>query len=84
MARVRRARRRGVREEPAFTSLNLGTGSNLVDMGRTQCVPLLTVTEGTPVRFTEADPEAMGKVCGVPMAKLLGHSRAPTPTNEAQ
>ena len=34
MVRVRRAGRKGVREEPAFTSLNACTGSNLADMGR--------------------------------------------------
>jgi hypothetical protein len=28
--------------------------------------------------------EAMGKVCGVPMAMPLGHSRAPPPLSESQ
>jgi hypothetical protein len=28
--------------------------------------------------------EAMGKACGVPMAMLLGHSRAPTSPSESQ
>jgi hypothetical protein len=28
--------------------------------------------------------EAMGKVCGVPMARPQGHSRAPPPSSESQ
>ena len=40
MVRVRRAGRRGVREEPAFYSPSIVTGSNLVDLGRKRCVPV--------------------------------------------
>ena len=40
MAWVRRAGRKGVRKEPAFTSLKARTGSNLVDMGRERCAPV--------------------------------------------
>jgi len=35
---------------------------------------------GTPGRSFVADPEAMGKVCGVPMAMPQGHSWAPNPS----
>jgi hypothetical protein len=39
MTRVRRAGWKGVRKEPAFTSLKARTGSNLVDMGRERRAP---------------------------------------------
>src|SRR5262249_58834968 len=38
-ARARRAWRKGVREEPAFTSLKARTGSNLADRGRERRAP---------------------------------------------
>src|SRR6516162_7506574 len=39
MAWARRAWRKGVREEPAFTSLKCWTGSNLADRGRERRAP---------------------------------------------
>jgi hypothetical protein len=35
-----------------------------------------------PGGFLDQPGEAMGKVCGVPMAMPLGHSRAPPPPSE--
>src|SRR5262245_21369964 len=39
MVRAGRAGRKGVREEPAFTSLKVGLAQTLVDMGWERCAP---------------------------------------------
>jgi hypothetical protein len=63
--------------------LKLGTGSNLVDVGR---AAVHTVAEEsgavTPKPDCVAGGEATGKACGVPVARLQGHSRAPIPPTE--
>ena len=49
MVRVRRARREGVREEPAWDASLTGTGSNLVDMGRAAVrVTIVAVVASVP------------------------------------
>jgi hypothetical protein len=39
---------------------------------------------GTSGRYTKAVPGGHGKACGVLMAMLLGHSRAPNPLSGSQ
>lgn len=84
MVRVRRAGRRGVREEPAsLRLLTMPPARNLADLGRKRCA--LTVGGGELFgRYFEAVREATRKVYGVLVAMPQGHSRAPTPTSEAQ
>jgi len=84
MVRVRRARREGVREEPAFTFSMSGTGSNLTDTGRLRCVPGVFGRRATPTGFHHATGEAFGKDCGVPEAMPPEPSRAPTSPNGTQ
>jgi hypothetical protein len=68
MGRVRQARRKGVREEPAFTSLKARTGPNLVDRGRERCGPNALVESGellgwfnqlTPTQTETGPPESI-------------------------
>ena len=46
-----------------------------------QRAPTTCVAWGTPDPVDVAGREASGKACGVPEARLLGHSWAPTPSN---
>ena len=46
-----------------------------------QRAPTTSLAWGTPEPVDVAGREALGKACGVPEAKLLGHSWAPTPSN---
>ncbi len=57
--------------------LKRGTGSNLVDAGRVAVRAEPTEGEATPVPATQVGQEAVGKVCGVPMAMLQGKSWTP-------
>ena len=59
------------------------TGSNLVDMGRA-AVHVRVEARMTPSSAYRVGQEAMGKVCGVPMARLQGKSWAPHPSNGQQ
>jgi hypothetical protein len=61
MVRAGRAGRKGVRKEPAFTSLNAWTGSNLVDMGRERRAPI-PVGWGTPGLGFDGWPGDHGEV----------------------
>jgi hypothetical protein len=56
--------------------LKRGTGSNLVDAGREAVHAEPTESEATRKPAIQAGHEAMGKVCGVPMAMLQGKSWA--------
>ena len=67
-----------------FTSFNRRTDSNLVDTGRAQRAPLPVRRRELPGGIAKPYREAMGKACGVPMAMLLGHSRAPNPLSGPQ
>jgi len=62
-----------------WNPLKHGTGSNLVDVGRAaaHADPIGTAT---PTPDCIAGQEAIGKVCGVPVARLQGHSWAPIPS----
>jgi len=54
------------------------TGSNLADLGRARCFPAgRACRRGSSGLALLAGREAMGKVCGVPVAMPLGQSRAP-------
>ena len=83
MVRVRQARRKGIREEPAAESLSrrihqLESGrSGLVVVARTRD----TLSRGTPWLGDVAGQEAVVKVCGVAAAMLQGHSWVPIPSN---
>jgi hypothetical protein len=59
------------------------TGSNLVDLGRA-AVHARGLARTTPMPVNGAGQEAMGKACGVPMAKLPGKSWAPHPSSGQQ
>ena len=61
MTRVRRVGWKGVRKEPAFTSLKARTGSNLVDMGRERCAPVRD-GRGTPGLVFNDWPGGHGEV----------------------
>ena len=81
MARVRQARRKGVREEPASERLSreyhqlepdgsgLGSGAHPAR------------ARGTPQPVDVAGREATVNACGVAVAMPQGHSWAPTPSN---
>ena len=86
MAQARRAGWRGVREEPASYVPQSFTGSNLADLGRKRCAPAAAVVVAGNFAggVTPLLVEAMGKDCGVPMARPQGHSRAPPPSSESQ
>ena len=61
------------------------TDSNLVDMGRIAVHIQARSAWMTPRPVDAASGmEAMGKVCGVPMAMLQGKSWAPHPSNGQQ
>jgi hypothetical protein len=79
---VRQARRKGVRKEPASERPSRrSTSSNLADVGWAAARTHDLVAWGTPEPVDVAGREASGKACGVPEARLLGHSWAPTPSN---
>ena len=79
--RVRQARRTGATLVNQWLNpLKRGTGSNLVNRGRAA----VHITAGRPGVVTSkpdciAGGEATGKVCGVPVARLQGHSWASIP-----
>ena len=85
MGRVRRAWRKGVREEPAFYVLQSGAPAQTwrIRAGRSayRCP---RGRRELPGGIAKPYREAMGKACGVLMAMLLGHSRAPNPLNGSQ
>jgi hypothetical protein len=60
--------------------LKSGTGSNLVDMGRTATHAPMTFTGATPKPVRWVGGEVMRKACGVLMARLQGNSWAPHPS----
>ena len=60
------------------------TDSNLVDMGRIAAHVQARLAWTTPEPIVGLGMEAMGKVCGVPMAMLQGKSWAPHPSNGQQ
>jgi hypothetical protein len=63
----------------------LVTGSNLADVGRVRCFLAGQVDGGDLLGwFYLLVWEATGKVCGVPVAMLLGQSRAPPSASEQQ
>jgi hypothetical protein len=78
MAWVRRAWRKGVREEPTFTSLKSWTGSNLADMGRERFAP--ACGRGTPWLAFNGWPGDHGEVlrgsCGEAAGTESGSSFA--------
>jgi retron-type reverse transcriptase len=77
-ARVRQARREGVREEPVSTLRKRRAGSNLVDMGRCAARALRGIGQGdSGDGHKSPSSEAMVKVCGVAVARLPGHSWTP-------
>ena len=83
MVRVRRAGWKGVRKEPVFTSLNVRTGSNLVDMGRERCAPVGLGGELLGWLSTTGR-ETTVKCCGVVVVMPQGPSRAPPSSSESQ
>lgn len=76
--RVRQARQDGAREEPVLTPLKSATSSNLADQGWIAARTRLAMRRGTPGPVDVVGREAMGKVCGVLVARPQGHSRAPS------
>jgi len=60
--------------------LNCGTGSNLVDMGRAAAHAYLGSRKATLKPLAVGGQEAMGKACGVPMARLQRNSWTPIPS----
>jgi hypothetical protein len=64
--------------------LKARTGSNLVDRGRDAAHVRGSLARATPASMNRVGTEAMGKVCGVPMAMLQGKSWAPRPSNGHQ
>jgi hypothetical protein len=82
MIRVRQARRRGIREEPATESPSRRpTSSNLADLGWVAARTRIRRLRGTPWPVDVAGREAVVKVCGVAAAMLQGHSWVPIPSN---
>jgi hypothetical protein len=63
-----------------WNPLKTSTGSNLADMGRIALHVQVRSAWATPKPGVQAGGEAMGKVCGVPMAMLQGKSWAPHPS----
>ena len=82
MARVRQARRRGVREEPAAKSLSREDHQLEPDRWGLGCNahPTGLAGRGTLWPVDVAGQEATVKDCGVAVARLQGHSWAPTPS----
>ena len=81
MVRVRRARREGVREEPASNaSQETSTSSNLADMGWA-AAHIGANARRTPRPDDVAGLEATMKGCGVVVARPQGHSWAPHPSS---
>jgi hypothetical protein len=79
-ARVRQARRECVTKVNQWLNpRKCGTGSNPVDMGRAAVRAEPRDGEATPWRPWTSRVEAMGKDCGVPMARLSGKSWALPP-----
>lgn len=82
MVRVRLVRQKGVREEPVSERFSRqSSGSNLADQGRVATHTHTQQCEVTPWPVDVAGREAMVKVCGVAVARLQGHSWAPTLSN---
>jgi hypothetical protein len=79
--RARQARRRGVTQvNQRLNPLKRGTGSNLVDAGRAAAhVVVEARRRRLRSRKCVAGGEATGNACGVPVARLQGHSWAPIP-----
>jgi len=78
---VRQAKRKGVREKPAFESpsrSNHQLKSGGYGLG---CDAHLHEVQRTLVSVDVADKEATMKACGVVVAKSQGHSWAPNPLN---
>ena len=85
MVRVRRAWRKGVREEPAFYVLQLRHRLKSGGYGPGAVRPAVYRSGGNfRGDVLELPREVMGKACGVPMARPLGHSRAPNPPSGSQ
>jgi hypothetical protein len=74
-ARVRLARREGVREEPVSKPRKRGTGSNLADAGRGAARGRRPHHGGGQLRsrLPTTGGEATAKYCGVTVAMLPGH-----------
>ena len=82
MIRVRLARRKGVREEPAAERSSRQTTSSKPGGSGLGCNAHLHVgMRGTLGLGDVAGREATVKACGVVVAMLQGHSWAPTPSN---
>ena len=81
MVRVRRARRKGVREKPAAERpSSQSTSSNLMDMGWVAArIGASAPRTLRPIKVV--GQEAMVNACGVVVAMLQGHSWAPTPSS---
>jgi hypothetical protein len=77
--------KRSTRGTGVITPFKLVTGSDLADVGRVRCFLAGWVTGGNLLGwFYLLAWEAMGKVCGVPVAMPLGQSRAPPSASEQQ
>ncbi len=77
---VRRARRKGVREEPVTERFSRRpTSSNLIDMGWV-AMRIGVIAPRTPWPIDIVGREAMVNACGVAMARLQEHNWAPTPS----
>ena len=78
---VRQARREGVARANQWSNpLKRGSGSNLADVGRDVAHAGPGGLGDSVRRYFVAGAEAMGKVCGVLMARLQGKSWAPLPS----
>jgi hypothetical protein len=86
MVRVRQARRKGVREKPAAERPS--RGNHQLESGRCGlgCNAHLhdVVVWGTLWPVDVAGREATVNACGVVVAKLQGHSWAPTPSKDSR
>jgi len=81
MVWVRQARREGVREKPAAERFSrASTSSNLADLGWA-AARIRASARRTPGPVSVVGREATEKVCGVPVARLQGHSWSPNPTS---
>ncbi len=82
--RVRQARWKGVREEPATeSSTRLPPARTWSIWAGLQRAPATIVAWGTPEPGYVAGREATVKACGVTVARLLGHSWTPTPSRDS-
>ena len=84
-ARVWRAWRKGIREEPTFYASSRRTGSNLADAGRTRRAPVCLITgAGNSPTCRRDCGEAVVTCCGVATAMSQGSSRVPPPSSDQQ